>query len=204
MIQLYGASGHGKVVAEILRSNGIDDLCFLDDAIKSEPSLLSIPILTSSEFKPNEILILTIGDNSIRKLLANKMQMANFGNAFHPSAIISKTAEIGKGTVIMPNCVINSSSSIGNHVIINTAANIDHDCIIEDYAHICPNSALAGNVHIGEGTQIGIGSQVIQGVKIGKWCTIGAGSVVINDVPDFATVVGNPARVIKVNKRNEY
>lgn len=203
MIQLYGASGHGKVVAEILRSNGIDELCFLDDSIKSETSLLSIPILPSSEFDPNKILILTIGANLTRRILAKKLHMANFGNAIHPSAIISKSAEIGRGTVIMPNSVVNSSSFIGNHVIINTAANIDHDCIIEDYAHICPNSALAGNVTVGEGTQIGIGSQVIQGVKIGKWCTIGAGSVIIKDVPDYATVVGNPARIIKVNKQHE-
>lgn len=200
MIQLYGASGHGKVVAEILQSNGINEICFLDDAPKSELNLLSIPILPISAYKSECHLILTIGDNITRKLLAGKMVTAIYVNAIHQTAVVSKNTIVGEGTVVMPNSVINSNSSIGKHVIVNTAACIDHDCIIGDYVHICPNTALAGNVSVGEGTQIGIGSQVIQGIKIGKWCTIGAGSVIISDVPDFATVVGNPARVIKINE----
>ena len=76
---------------------------------------------------------------------------------------------------------------------------MEHDCKISDFAHISPNAALAGNVEVGEGTHVGIGASVIQGIKIGKWATIGAGAVVIKDVPDFAVVVGSPARIIKYN-----
>ncbi len=203
MIQLYGASGHGKVVAEILQSNGLSELCFIDDASFINPLLLSIPILPSEKYNNLHSLIITIGDNRIRKLISTKLKNANFVTTIHPSAIISKSVDIGIGTVIMPNSVVNSESKIGNHVIINTSANVDHDCIIEDYVHICPNTALAGNVTVGEGSQIGIGSQIIQGIRIGKWCTIGAGSVIIRDVPDYSTVVGNPGRIININNKHE-
>jgi acetyltransferase-like isoleucine patch superfamily enzyme len=53
---------------------------------------------------------------------------------------------------------------------------------------------------VGEGTHIGAGAVVIPSIRIGKWCTIGAGTVVIRDIPDYATAVGNPARIIKFRK----
>jgi acetyltransferase EpsM len=71
---------------------------------------------------------------------------------------------------------------------------------VEDFVHISPNAALAGNVKVGEGTQIGIGACVMQNIRIGKWAIIGAGAVIIRDVPDYAVVVGNPGRVIKRNQ----
>ena len=96
----------------------------------------------------------------------------------------------------MPGVVINARATIGKQVILNTGCSIDHDCFLEDFVHISPGVALAGNVRVGEGTHIGIGAVVIPGVKIGKWCTIGAGTVVLKDVPDGAMVVGNPGRMI--------
>lgn len=99
--------------------------------------------------------------------------------------------------MIMQNAVVQSSSKIGKHCIINTSASIDHDCLIEDFVHISPNSALCGNVKVGEGTWIGAGSTIIPGVKIGKWSIIGAGSVVTKDIPDYSLAVGNRCRVIK-------
>jgi sugar O-acyltransferase (sialic acid O-acetyltransferase NeuD family) len=105
---------------------------------------------------------------------------------------------VGEGTVVFHNSVIQAGSVIGKHCIINTAASIDHDCKLEDFVHISPNATLSGNVKVGEGSHIGAGATIIQGITIGKWCTVGAGAVVIKDVPDYATVVGVPARVIKL------
>ena len=99
----------------------------------------------------------------------------------------------------MAGVIINSGSSIGKHCIVNTGAIIEHDCQISDYVHICPNVSIAGSVIINEGTQVGIGATIIQGIEIGKWVMIGAGAVIINDVPDYAVVVGNPGKVIKFN-----
>jgi acetyltransferase EpsM len=72
--------------------------------------------------------------------------------------------------------------------------------VVADFVHISPNAALAGNVKVGEGTQVGIGACVMQNITIGKWATIGAGAVIIRDVPDYAVVVGNPGRIVRMNQ----
>jgi sugar O-acyltransferase (sialic acid O-acetyltransferase NeuD family) len=196
MLYLYGASGHAKVVIEILeqRSKKIDGLLDNNPAITD---LLGYPVskkAPSSAYK----LIITIGNNAIRKKIAES-EAAEFETAVHPSANISARSAIGEGTVIMAAVNVNSCTLIGQHVILNTACTIDHDCVIGNFAHISPGAALAGNVQVGEGAHIGIGASVIQGITIGKWATVGAGAVIIHDVPDYAVVVGNPGKIIKYN-----
>lgn len=200
MIYLYGASGHAKVILEIFESLGHSEFTFIDD-FSNNTSLLNFPIIKAAAVpnqsaNPNKLLI-SIGNNSIRKTIAEQYDIKTFISAVHPTSSVSKRSIIGSGTVVMSNVSINASSEIGNHCIINTNASIDHDCKIEDYVHLSPNVALAGNVIVGEGTHIGIGASVIQGIKIGKWATIGAGAVIINDIPDYAVVVGNPGKIIK-------
>lgn len=198
---LFGASGHGKVILDILQLNKINVSTVWDDN-PSDADLMGVPIWQSSESMPlNCEAIISIGNNQIRKDIANKYSDWKFRIAVHPSAIVSENSEIGNGTVIMANAVINPSVVTGKHCIINTASVIEHDCVLADFVHISPNAALAGNVEVGEGTHIGIGATVIQGIKIGKWCTIGAGAVIIRDVPDGCTVVGNPGRIIKNEKK---
>lgn len=200
---LYGASGHCKVVIDILRSNndlvaGIFDDCPVADQI------LGIPVLKASLIKPSmsDLIIVSIGDNFLRKKIVSKISIPFF-KAIHSTAILSIDSKIGNGTVIMANVIINSSAEIGEHCIINSGAVIEHDCKIDDFCHISPNAALAGNVSLGKGTHVGIGACIIQGIKIGKWVTIGAGSVIIKDIPDFAIVVGNPGKIIKYKEVNE-
>mgnify|MGYP003582248490 CR=1 FL=1 len=200
---LYGASGHCKVVIDILKSNNVIIKCILDDKPKDE-FLANIPVKISSEIKmtSNEEIIISIGNNLIRKEIASNIK-GSFFKAIHNNAVVSDAATINDGTVVMAGAIINSDAKIGKHCIINTGSIIEHDCEINDYCHISPSVALAGNVIIGEGTHVGIGSSIIQGVKIGKWVTIGAGAVIIKDIPDFAVVVGNPGKIIKFNKTNE-
>lgn len=190
---LYGASGHAKVIIDILEAQGTKILGLYDDN-KDKVDLLGFPVLrTNQVLSP---LIIAIGDNGVRKKIADELKV-EFGIAIHPSAVLSPRALIEEGTVVMQNAVVQSSSKIGKHCIINTSASIDHDCLIEDFVHISPNSALCGNVKVGEGTWIGAGSTIIPGVKIGKWSIIGAGSVVTKDIPDYSLAVGNRCRVIK-------
>lgn len=199
-VNLYGASGHCKVIIDILHNNSLIIENIYDDN-SSKKEILSYSITHSSLIKGLKIdnLILSIGNNGVRKKLADSL-IADFVSVLHPKAIVSKFSKINVGTVIMASAVINSDVVIGKHCIINTASIVEHDCIIEDFAHISPNASLAGGVHVGEGTQVGIGAIIIQEIKIGKWVTIGAGAVVINDIPDYAVVVGNPARIIKYNQ----
>ena len=195
---LYGASGHAKVIIEILELNNIPVRGLFDDnpIIKD---LLGYPCFGPLTKSVDDLIIISIGDNSLRKTVSQRFKN-NFGNATHPSAQISKRATIHEGTVVMGNAIVNTGTTIGKHVIINTSASIDHDCTIEDFVHISPNATLCGGVSVGEGTHIGSAAIIIPGIKIGKWATIGAGSVVIRDVPDSATVVGNPGRIIKIKQ----
>lgn len=192
---LYGASGHGKVIAEIAELKKKSITAFIDND-EGKSKILGYPVLHKLPEEDAEIII-SIGNNQIRKRLAQTYPQFKFPTLIHPQSILSSSATIGDGTVVMAGVIINSSVKIGKHCIINTHATIEHDCIIEDYVHISPKVVLTGTVSVGEGSHIGVGACIIPGISIGKWCTIGAGSVVLKDVPDGAVVVGNPARVIK-------
>jgi len=198
---LYGASGHAKVIIEILELCDIKVAGLFDDNPKVRKLLnYYVKTFSNEEVLKNEEFIISVGDNTIRKNISKRLNY-KFGIAIHPNSTISKSVKIKSGTVIMGNSIINADSKIGRHAIINTSASIDHDCIIEDFVHISPNSTLCGNVTVGEGTQIGAGATIIPGVKIGSWSLIGAGAVIIRDVPDHAVVVGNPGKIIKFDSK---
>lgn len=197
---IFGASGHGKVLASMLKDMNVEIQGFIDDAPKTD-SWYNLPVINSKNFQKLSIskFVIGIGDNSDRKSCALKY-VTNFISIVHPSAIINNSVTVKEGTVIMPGVVINVDAQIGKHCIINTGAVVEHDCKIDDFVHISPKAAIAGGVFVGEGTHIGIGASVIPGVSIGKWAVIGAGTVVIKDVPDGAVVVGVPGKIIKMNQ----
>ena len=207
-VYLFGASGHGKVIKDILNANGVKVEAFVDDNLSVDECAGRIVLHDAKGLSP---MIVSIGVNKIRRivvdrLLANAKACGNdleFATAIHPSAIISPTARIGEGTVVMAGAVINADAVIGKHCIVNTGATVDHDCVIGDYCHIAPGAHVSGGTHIGEGTWIGVGACVIQCLNIGKDCMIGAGSVVVKDIPDGVTAYGNPCRVrIKAKQDN--
>lgn len=194
---VFGASGHGKVVLSVLLSAHREVAVVLDDH-PAAASLLGIPVLPAAFYEPGpeDRFIVAIGNNSVRKKVVETHEF-HCTTAVSPSASVSEFAEIGAGSVVMPQAVINPGATVGKNCIINSGAVVEHDCYLGDYVHVSPNAALAGHVRVGEGTQIGIGASVIQCVTLGKWVTVGAGAVVLKDVPDYAVVVGNPARIIK-------
>jgi sugar O-acyltransferase (sialic acid O-acetyltransferase NeuD family) len=190
---LYGASGHAKVIIDILMSQGIVVNALYDDNVNIQ-ELLGITVLHNAVITSS--LIISIGNNQNRKKIAEKLNVS-FGMAIHSSSIISTNATLGEGTVVMQGAIIQSGGLIGKHCIINTGAVVDHDCEIKDFVHISPNTTLCGNVFVGEGSHVGAGTVIIPGVKIGKWCVIGAGSVVTKDIPDNVLAVGTPCKVIR-------
>lgn len=196
---LFGASGHGKVIIDIVKSSIKDiEIDAVYDDNPKEKTIVDLPVFKADATILNDInslWLVSIGNNKFRKIVSEKIK-GKFLKAIHHRAVIGIATEIGEGTVVMANAVINTNAKIGKHCVINSGAIVEHDCVINDFSHISPNAALAGGVTIGEGTHIGIGACVIQGVKIGKWCTIGAGAVVTRDIPDNTTAVGIPAKPI--------
>lgn len=198
MIYLYGASGHAKVIVDILKSTNKRIAGVFDDdtSLKKFLDLKVLGLFDYSLFTNDSKLIISIGDNLIRKSIANKLNI-NYHTAVHKSTVVSNSASIGFGSVVMANCVINSNAVVGNHCIINSSSVIEHDCTLDDFVHISPNATLTGNIHVGEGSHIGAGVTILPNLSIGKWCKIGAGAVVLNDLPDNCVAVGNPAKIIK-------
>lgn len=192
IIAVYGASGHGKVVADIAMTNGYDEVIFIDDG---ENSYLNFQEYLKLYTYP---IALGIGDNSIRKTVYEKIKAENLEvkTLVHAKAIIARDVILKEGVVIMPGVVVNTGSSIGVGSILNTSSIVEHDCKIGDFVHIAPNSALAGDVCVKDMSLVGIGSSVIQGRTIGENSVIGAGSVVISDIPDNVVSYGVPAKVI--------
>lgn len=194
-IFIYGASGHGKVVADIIHACGFTLGGWIDD----DPSKGYLSWETFCTLNSNAKVALGIGSNRIRSHIAHKIRSA--GHALpiliHPSAVVSPSAIFQEGTVVMPLCIINADATIGAGTIINSGSIIEHDCRIGNYAHLSAHSSLAGNVTIGDYTHIGISASVIQRVSIGQESIIGAGATVISNLPDCITAVGIPAKIIK-------
>jgi sugar O-acyltransferase (sialic acid O-acetyltransferase NeuD family) len=194
---LYGASGHCKVVCSTLENLGIVINAIFDD----NKSILKINNYDVAGFYNSNLyaddnLIITIGDNKIRKNIS-KIVKHNFGKCVSPFSFCDKIVELGNGSIILQGAIVQRDSKIGEHVIINTSSSIDHDCVVGDFVHLSPGARLAGGVYVGEGTHIGLNACVIPNIKIGKWCVIGAGSVITRDIPDYSLVVGVPGKIIK-------
>ncbi len=193
---IIGASGHGKVVADIaMKMNIWKSIAFLDDN-ESVKECLGFEVIGKTEdsfkYRDEADFFVAIGNNAIREKIQEKLEAGGLPivSLIHPNIVIGTDVEIGKGTVIMAGVVINSSSRIGKGCIINTSCSIDHDNIIESYVHISPGANLAGTVKVGKSTWLGIGSVVSNNVNICSGCKVGAGAVVVKDITEPGTYVG--------------
>lgn len=200
-IIIIGTGGHSKVIINILEKTNKKIYGLLDDDVtKIGKNIYNYPILgTTQDIKKycdNYNFIIAIGNNYIRKKIAENNKNLNFISAIDPSAIIAKNIAINEGTVIMPKAIINQDSIIGKHCIINSGSIIEHDNIINDYVHLSPGTNLGGTVEIGELSHIGIGATIINNITIAPEVIIGAGAVVIRNILSKQTVVGIPATPI--------
>lgn len=194
---LYGASGHARVVKDcVSTSGGVVTEIFDDNQDLIKLDQMPVVGYYDAAFKPKDLIIVSIGDNLVRKKIVSKIKHA-FGTAVHERAIVSPSSTIGEGTVAMPGSIVNAGSTVGNHCILNSNSIVEHDCSLGDFVHLSSNVTLCAEVSIDEGTHIGAGSTVIPGKTIGKWCVIGAGAVIIQDIPDYSMVVGVPGKIIR-------
>lgn len=190
---IIGASGHGKVIADIAVKNGYEDIVFLDDD-ESLKECAGFPVIgkTCEAKEMDDDKIVAIGNPKTRERILE--EVSEVITLIHPDAVISRRVKIGEGSVIMAGAVINTDVVIGKGCIINTGASVDHDCRIGDFAHISVGAHVAGTCEIGKKTWIGAGATVSNNVNICGDCMIGAGAVVIKDIDKPGTYVGVPAR----------
>jgi sugar O-acyltransferase (sialic acid O-acetyltransferase NeuD family) len=207
---ILGGGGHARVVTEILLATGIARIHGILDADprRWHTELSGIPILGGDNLLPEVIRdgvncfalgLGSVGSNQQRRMLYEFAARTGLNalTVAHPSAVCSRSARFGPGSVVFPNATVNAGVVIGVNVIINTAAVVEHDCQIGDHVHIATGAVLTGMVKVNDGAFVGAGAAVRQGVTIGEGAIVGAGAVVVRDAPPYSTVVGVPARPMK-------
>ena len=209
---IFGASGHAKVILDIISENtSLNPVGIIDNRLEVGKKILGVDVIGDDDLMAEltekyncKHGVIGVGDNFLRrkivKSVENLVPDLQFVNCIHHSARISKNCQLGVGNVIMPGVVINAGSRVGNHCILNTNSSLDHDCEMDDYSSLAPNVGVAGDCRIGSFSKIGIGASVFPGVKIGSNCIIGGGSVLNRDAKDNAVYYGVPARYISERK----
>lgn len=201
MLAILGASGHGKVLADIAELTGWDNIVFFDDAWPEKTNNGAWQVVGNTQSLLKSLteydgVIVAIGNNKIRQQKLQQLSRAGAKTItlIHPSATVSKYTKIGTGSVVVAGAVINPDCIIGSGAIINTCSSVGHDCALGDAVHVCPGARLAGGTVVGERAWIGVGSSVRQLIRIGSDAIVGAGAAVVQDVLPNITVVGVPAR----------
>lgn len=196
---IIGASGHGKVVADIAKKTGYQQIVFLDDRDLVECGNYTVAGKCGSFTDYDCDIIVGIGNPNVREKFLQELEKSgkHVPILIHPNASIGEDVEIGMGTVIAAGAVVNPGAVLGKGCIINTCASVDHDCKVADYVHVAVGAHVAGTVTIGERTWIGAGATVSNNINICADCMIGAGAVVVNDICETGTYVGVPARIMR-------
>ena len=197
-LAIIGASGHGRVVADIARKNGYSEIVFLDDD-ENIHECGGYPVIGKSAEAGmiDADVIVGIGNASVRRRIQESIPDEKLIILIHPDAVVAEDIVIGTGTVVMAGTVINPGARIGKGCIINTCSCVDHDCEVGDYVHISVGSHLCGTVSVGSGTWIGAGATVSNNISICPDCMIGAGAVIVKNIDSAGTYMGVPARRIR-------
>ncbi|HOT90411.1 MAG TPA: acetyltransferase [Anaerolineae bacterium] len=198
-VHVLGGGGHAKVVISTLLAAGFEIAAVYDDAAaKWGQMCLGFRICGPFSTLPTAApiaAVAAVGDNRTRQAIVEQFKNIQWVTVIHPRAWVHSSVIIGGGTVVFAGAVIQPETYIGEHCIINTGATVDHECRIGDYVHVAPGVHLAGNVNVHNGALLGIGSVVLPGVDVGDWTTVGAGGVVIHDLPGHSKAIGVPAKV---------
>ena len=202
-LYVFGAGGHGKVVADIAIQAGWRVLALLDDNPElAESTVLGLRVIVGRDgiedlLRSDDLVALGIGSNAVRMRIQRELENRGIRvqTIISRHAVVSSWARIGRGTVVMPGAIVNAGAVIGDGVILNTGAVVEHDCEIGDFAHVSPNSTIGGTAKVGRLSQVAIGASVLPRVRVGARTILGAGSVATRDLPDDVIAYGVPARI---------
>jgi sugar O-acyltransferase (sialic acid O-acetyltransferase NeuD family) len=214
-VVVVGASGQAKVVVDALERSGAATVVgFVDSFKPAGTPWYGREVLGTEDALPDLVsghgldgCIVGIGDNMVRGAIAEKIRALlpdfRFVNAVHPRATIAPTARMGEGVLVMAGAVVNPDCVVGDHAIINTNASLDHDSSLGRCASMAPQVVTGGGVTIGDYTAVSIGATITHGRRIGAHTVVGAGSVVVRDIPDHVVAYGCPARVVRSRTEGE-
>ncbi len=207
---IFGASGFGREVAwAVERLNKAEPtwnlLGFMDDNDEIQNSLINgYKVLgKSSDVRhyPEAYFVCAVGASRVRERIVNKLKSINpdikFGTVIDPTVEMSNLVTVGEGTIICAHTIITVNIEIGSHVIINLDCTVGHDAILKDFVTLYPSVNVSGITNIGHAVELGTGMQIIQGKTVGDYSIVGAGAVVVKDIPEKCTAVGSPAKPIK-------
>ena len=192
---IIGASAHGRIAADIALAAGINIRGFIDDAKPVDEKIDGIDVLGGiavAENYPDCDFVIAIGSREIRQRLAT--MPLNWTTLIHPSAVVSRTAKIGKGCIVMPLAVINAAASVGDFCMVKSGAVVEYETKIGSFCNIATNSVCGASCNIGDNTQISIGATIRNSINICNDVTVGAGAVVIRDIRESGAYVGVPAK----------
>lgn len=196
---VIGAGGQGEVVLRSLRSASIEVEAVVDDnEARWGEELFGVPIRgpIASIAGSRRPAVIAIGDNAMRRKLAETLDL-RWLTVVHPAAWVDETATLEPGAVVAAGAVLQPLVRVGAHAIVNSGAVVDHGCVLGAYCHVGPGCALSGQAEVGDGALLGVGATVLPGVRIGRFAVLGAGGVATRPIPDGATAVGVPARVVQ-------
>lgn len=194
---IIGASGHGRVVADIAKKMGYQQIVFFDDN-EAVDHCGAYPVVgvTQDILQYDCHTFVAIGNPNVRSRVQEQLEQAGkkIPVLVHPNAVVAEDVQLGAGTVVVAGAVVNPGTKIGKGCIINTCSSVDHDCAVEDYVHVSVGAHVAGTVRIGHHTWVGAGATVSNNVNICANCMVGAGAVVCKDIVEKGTYIGVPAR----------
>lgn len=206
-LAIYGAGGHGKVIADTANALGWQDIVFFDEAWPQHQAHSTWRVSGNFDSLVSQLnqfsgVVIGIGNCSARLKLHRQLSQlgAQMVSLAHPMSYVSPFAVIGNGSVVFAGGIVNIDAMVGEACIINTGATVDHDCKLGDGVHICPGAHLSGGVTVGDESWIGVGASVRHSINIGSKVIIGAGSVIVKDVLAGSTMVGVAAESLNLNK----
>lgn len=174
---------------------------FWDKDHNSGATIHGVPVIDEEAVKswlPDVWAIVAIGNPVIREHAVARVKQlgCRLATLVHPSVRYDQSSvSIGEGTMICAGTILTVDVSVGSNVLINLDCTITHDCVIEDFATLSPGVHLSGHTIIRRGAYVGAGAVTVEDHEIGTQSTVGAGAVVVTDIPADVTAVGVPAKV---------